>query len=193
MDEHGLTDWEFGWDRAVRRAGAARHRLKQITLSAKLMKQFPASQARDTILHEIAHALVGPGHGHGPVWKAKAASIGARPQRCYDSSIAKVPGNWVGTCPAGHTVDRHRVPKHVLSSCGRCAPGRFTDKHLLRWTWRGIPVHLPGTRVLLLGQERGAPPPEGIVVFVNRTGYTLMLDDGRKVEAPFILVTARDA
>lgn len=31
---------------------------------------------KDTILHEIAHALVGCGHEHGDVWKKKAIEIG---------------------------------------------------------------------------------------------------------------------
>jgi len=32
---------------------------------------------RDTLLHEIAHALVGTAHGHDEVWKAKCLEIGA--------------------------------------------------------------------------------------------------------------------
>jgi hypothetical protein len=31
------------------------------------MRQFPPSEARNTILHEIAHALAGTSHGHGDV------------------------------------------------------------------------------------------------------------------------------
>jgi hypothetical protein len=41
-----------------------------------------AEEIVDTILHEIAHALVGPRHGHDTVWKAKCTDIGARPERC---------------------------------------------------------------------------------------------------------------
>ena len=45
-------------------------------------------EVRDTILHEVAHALVGPGHGHDTVWKATAAQVGARPQRRGRTSFA---------------------------------------------------------------------------------------------------------
>jgi predicted SprT family Zn-dependent metalloprotease len=31
----------------------------------------------DTVRHELAHIAVGKGHGHGPVWKRKAAQYGA--------------------------------------------------------------------------------------------------------------------
>jgi SWI/SNF-related matrix-associated actin-dependent regulator 1 of chromatin subfamily A len=33
-------------------------------------------QFKDTILHEIAHAIVGPHHGHDEVWRGKAVEIG---------------------------------------------------------------------------------------------------------------------
>ncbi len=31
LDEHGLQDWAFGWDRARRRLGVCRTQKKQIT------------------------------------------------------------------------------------------------------------------------------------------------------------------
>ena len=37
-------------------------------------------QVTDTILHEIAHALVGTAARHGPDWRKAALSIGATPQ-----------------------------------------------------------------------------------------------------------------
>ena len=56
----------------------------------------------DTILHEIAHALVGPQHGHDAVWRAKAREIGCTGERCVSSDSPRVPGDWVGRCSAGH-------------------------------------------------------------------------------------------
>ena len=43
-------------------------------------------QVTDTILHEIAHALAGPGAGHGPAWKATASRLGATPKSCAPES-----------------------------------------------------------------------------------------------------------
>jgi hypothetical protein len=42
-------------------------------LKSKIVKR---SEILDTILHEIAHALVGHKEAHGPVWVAKAKEIG---------------------------------------------------------------------------------------------------------------------
>ena len=36
--------------------------------------------ANDTVRHEVAHAICGPGHGHGSKWKATARMLGARPE-----------------------------------------------------------------------------------------------------------------
>lgn len=81
MDEHGLTGWSFRFDGGTRRLGATSHREKLITLGRAPAKVNTAAQIRDVILHEVAHALVGERHRHNNVWKAKAAEIGARPER----------------------------------------------------------------------------------------------------------------
>ena len=38
----------------------------------------------DTIRHEIAHALVGPGHGHSIVWQHAAKQVGADTSATYE-------------------------------------------------------------------------------------------------------------
>ncbi|MGF0117415.1 SprT-like domain-containing protein [Promicromonospora sp. Marseille-Q5078] len=193
MDRHGLHDWSFAWDRAVRRAGATRWRSRTISLSVPLMRRFPRHDARNTILHEIAHALVGHGHGHDGTWKAKAAEIGARPERCFDSSIAQVDGDWTGTCPQGHSHSRHRAPKHATVSCGICSPRVFDRRFLLTWSWRGVPVLTPGSRVELVGDHewRGR---RGRVAKLLDTRYAVVLDSGRRLRVPFALVAGpRDA
>lgn len=35
-------------------------------------------EVKNTILHEIAHALVGLGHGHNKIWQQKAIEIGVK-------------------------------------------------------------------------------------------------------------------
>src|SRR4051812_30508933 len=72
MRRHGLGGWRFEFDQAKRRAGVCRHRQKVIGLSAPITRLHPADEVRDTVLHEIAHALAGARAGHGPVWVATA-------------------------------------------------------------------------------------------------------------------------
>lgn len=84
MDELGLTDWQFGWDRARRRLGVCRLLEKSITISVHFVRANLEAphEIRDTILHEIAHALAWTRHGertHGPRWKQICREIGAVP------------------------------------------------------------------------------------------------------------------
>jgi predicted SprT family Zn-dependent metalloprotease len=135
MREHGLIGrgWRLRIGRAVRRFGSYHGRLKRITLSGPLITLNDEAEVRDTVLHEIAHALVGTTHGHDRVWKAMAEAVGCRPQRCYSAQAVHVPpARYRFECPAwGHTGTRLRIR---VSSCGRCEPKQFNRRYLLRWT-----------------------------------------------------------
>src|SRR4051794_3305682 len=75
LRDFGLTDlgWRFAWDRALRRAGCCKYSVRQVTLSWPIFAiETNREEVLNTILHEVAHALVGPGAGHGALWKAAA-------------------------------------------------------------------------------------------------------------------------
>ena len=80
MDAHGLEGWTFRFSAAERRLGACLGRAKIIELSRRHAVRGAPGEVRDTILHEIAHALAGAKARHGPAWKAIAARIGATPK-----------------------------------------------------------------------------------------------------------------
>ena len=142
MNEHGLHDWTLTLDRAKTRAGAMFPRQRRISLSGPLTRVHDEELVRDTILHEIAHALVGHEHGHDHVWKAKARELGASDQRCFDSDGARELAPFIGTCPAGHEVRRHKRPTRLVS-CSTCS-SRFDPANLFDWTYRGHSFpHLP--------------------------------------------------
>lgn len=82
MDRNGLADWSFGFNGAAKKLGVCRYRQKEILLSRKHAVEGSLDQITDTIMHEIAHALVGPGAGHGPAWKKVARRLGATPKSC---------------------------------------------------------------------------------------------------------------
>lgn len=140
MDQHGLPGWGFAFDRAKVRAGACHYTDRTITLSRAITAMHDEAQVRETVLHEIAHALVGHGHGHDAVWRARARSIGATGERCYTVGAGGpvVPGRWQGRCPAGHVVHRHRRPTGVLV-CLRCR-GLPTLQRVISWRLDGRPV-----------------------------------------------------
>lgn len=139
MDGHGLSGWAFGFDRAKVRAGACHFADRRITLSRHLTLAHDSGQVRETVLHEVAHALVGPRHGHDAVWRARAREIGASGERCYaGGDEPAVQGRWQGRCAAGHVVHRHRRPTVVLL-CTRCRDASLLDR-VVAWSHDGRPV-----------------------------------------------------
>jgi len=127
MKQHGLNDWRFEYDRAKRRAGLCNYRKKVISLSSfyveKNMDKF--EDIKDTILHEIAHAIAGFKAGHGWEWKLVCMRIGANPKRCYDSQVIEMPeGRWKATCQGCQKkFHMHRRPKYNgLRYCVACGP-----------------------------------------------------------------------
>ena len=136
--EHGLIGWRVTFDRAKTRAGICRFGERQIGLSALLTSLHSADEVRDTVLHEIAHALVGPAHQHDAKWRAQAAELGCSTQACLPADSPRLPAPWTGTCPAGHSIGRHRRPERP-ASCSRCSPS-FDRAHLFSWLFRGREV-----------------------------------------------------
>ena len=80
MDEHGLTDWTLAFVEAGRRFGDCNFRDRVIRIGRAHALEDGEERIRDTVLHEIAHAIAGPEAGHGPLWKATARRIGATPR-----------------------------------------------------------------------------------------------------------------
>lgn len=83
MKEHGIdNEWEFAWSRSVMTFGMCKRGWKngvfrqQILLSKRLTEVRSEIPVKMTILHEIAHAIVGPEQGHNEIWRNKCIEIG---------------------------------------------------------------------------------------------------------------------
>lgn len=117
IQRHRLVGWSFQFNDASRQAGRCAFHLRVISLSRLFCLEAPAHEVRDTILHEIAHALVGPAHHHDSVWKAAARSIGCTGNRCHDVDFA--PPRYIVSCPRcgwSRQANRRR-PKSVCRTC----------------------------------------------------------------------------
>jgi Zn finger protein HypA/HybF involved in hydrogenase expression len=88
-------------------------------------------EVKNTLLHEIAHALVGPHHGHDRVWRAKALELGCNGSRCCEASVVIPSTKWEAECPGcRRVVRRHR---RRVASCGQCSGGSFNPRYQLDW------------------------------------------------------------
>lgn len=137
MDQHGLTDWDLTLGTAKRVYGSCYHRSRTIKISTALAAINPVSETHNTILHEIAHALTGPGHGHDEKWKRYAEYIGADPVRCHDAETPESP--WLRVCPnssCDFTMKRYRKTTK-RGACPDCCTkyngGKFSPNWELEW------------------------------------------------------------
>lgn len=142
MGEHGLIEqgWRFKFDTAKVRFGQCRYGTKTISMSRPLVELNEIDRVRNTILHEIAHALAGPRAGHGYQWKQTARAIGCDANRCYDAAeVEAPPRRWIGTCPScGETTTRDKLGEKMKRyACSRCCKrlngGRFSAEFIFYW------------------------------------------------------------
>lgn len=114
MNKHGLglKGWNFQLDNAKVRAGQCRYDTKTISLSKQFVKHASDHEIRDTVLHEIAHALA-PKRGHDSVWRQVALSIGCNGQRCHSLYFSEA--RYIQKCIRGcWTQEVHRQRKNLI-------------------------------------------------------------------------------
>ena len=112
--------WRFGFDLAPARAGVCNFSAQRINLSVSYCLRATRAEIQDTILHEIAHAMVGPRHNHDAVWKSRAQMIGCSGERCH--RVEHSAPRWIGECGCGQQWFRHRLQRKLLSDrvCAKC-------------------------------------------------------------------------
>ena len=133
---HLDDSWVFAFDNAKQRAGLCDYTRKRISVSRYLAARFADDEIHQVLLHEVAHALAGPGAGHGPRWKRIARDLGYEGGTTHHGETATELAPWVGRCPAGHVVYRYRRPSRAMS-CGKCAR-TFDPRFAFAWVRREI-------------------------------------------------------
>jgi predicted SprT family Zn-dependent metalloprotease len=131
---HGLHGWAFTYNRRKRAMGFCCYTERSVELSIFFVEHNDIDAILDTLLHEIAHALTGPDHGHDAVWKARCLELGATPSRL---GHARMPaGKWQAVCHScGRSYHSHRRPKRLQGwYCPPCGLelGRLVWKQLSR-------------------------------------------------------------
>lgn len=165
MARHRLDGWRLVFDNAKTRAGACRSNRREIALSRSLMSLYGVEQVTQTVLHEIAHALAGAGHGHDRKWRGIARRIGYTGGRCLPADAPKVDGAWAGVCAAGHRTTAHRRPVRVRS-CPQCSR-TFDVSARFEWTHHGQPAAMDPRYVAELDRLLNQVPEPPTVVAVG--------------------------
>jgi predicted SprT family Zn-dependent metalloprotease len=123
LARYGLSDWTFAFNRRKTAMGLCLYGPRRIELAVYFVQRNSAEAIEETLRHEIAHALAGPGTGHGLKWKAKCRMVGANPER-LSYSVDMPEGCWRAQClGCGRLHHKHRRPKHRVgwycTACGK--------------------------------------------------------------------------
>ena len=137
MEKHGLP-WNFEFDDARNRFGSCDGYNEVITLSIHLVRLNTAERVKQTILHEIAHGLVGGIHGHDEVWRAKAIELGDDGKRCFsaeDTVLAKPKHTYLYRCPECGAEIKINYRMHRKRACGRCCNRYSNGKYDVKYAF----------------------------------------------------------
>lgn len=117
-------------ERMAKRLGQWNYDNRTMSFNAYFVEHASDDEIKGVILHEIAHALVPIGSGHGFKWKQKAMEIGCEPKRCYQGAVKK-PKPWKGTCPkCQQWIERYM---RTRVSCSKCS-SVFDPNLMFIWT-----------------------------------------------------------
>ena len=122
LDELGLTDWKFAWDSARTRGGICKHGIKTITISRIVTGLNDDAWFIETMRHEIAHAMVGAGHGHDALWRVTLRSLGGNGKRCHNGEVKREAHKVMFACHVcGLIGTKARLGKNAnISMCRKC-------------------------------------------------------------------------
>ena len=126
LSNNGLDDWSVRLSTSERGyMGLCSYQDKCIILNAHHIDINPEFGVYDTILHEVAHALVGPNHGHDEEWKAKAKELGCRPEQCSEFSLDP---DLIDAIRSGATIEYTVEEETIIKRTPKVRITRLQDK-----------------------------------------------------------------
>lgn len=103
--ENGLSAWSFSFNNNKRRVAVCKHGDQRIEISQVFTPHMTDAQILNSLTHEIAHALMGPGYGHSASWQARHIMLGGDGKRCAGLNQPVDSYKWVIVC----AVDRREL------------------------------------------------------------------------------------
>jgi hypothetical protein len=134
MAEHNVHA-QVEWNNARGQAGVCRQKGGRMYLvfARPAFRLMSEEEARDVILHEMAHAICGVSAGHGPVWRATHIRMGGNGERCFSNvEIGKAVAKWQAECRVSRKVIgyRNRLTQSLRDATCSChgRPALWIDK-----------------------------------------------------------------
>lgn len=123
-----LPHWNWQWNNNVSRLGCCKYDMQTIFLSLPWTKKVDDDEALDTLLHELAHAIVFMRYGinairrdgyHGRLWQKVCVELGVIPNRLTRTDVKMsdldVVPKWLVKCrTCGITTPYYRKPKYKI-------------------------------------------------------------------------------
>lgn len=135
LTKHGLDEWSVSITRSRRMLGQCSYRFKEIRLSQHHIDLGTDEEVMNTIRHEIAHALVGPGHGHNHLWREMACKLGLENPRSKTKVSYSNHKYEIACRLCNRTVQRRmnrmnpvRMARCFCVNCGKQSTGQLYQK-----------------------------------------------------------------
>lgn len=120
-EQYRLHGWRISLNSAKTSLGTCYYGEKKICVSKHFLRGPTCNEKKikDTVLHEIAHALAGPDAGHGKKWKEVAKSIGCSAKTCASMDLPDA--KYVLFCKNKcFQTTYYRKPKLDRKICAKC-------------------------------------------------------------------------
>ena len=133
-----LPGWQFCFNRQRRTLGLCRYREQRIELSRHHAEMGNMAQARETLIHDIAHGLAGPRTGHGPKWQRIMRELGATPSVTARTDYDLDDYKWALVRREANDLHwiagRYRRPRHCDRLVLRGRPDTLGSVHYCAYT-----------------------------------------------------------
>lgn len=132
--------WEFRFSKRKRAIGTCSiHGDKKVIEYSIHFIDNSEEAIKDTILHEMAHALAGLKEAHNNNWKKWCIKLGANPNRTNGDKINEATtknlikvAKYTASCPnCKREFPKHKIPTK-MESCGHCSPV-YNPNYLLNY------------------------------------------------------------
>lgn len=117
LEKHDLRGWKAYWSGMRKSLAETDHREKQIVFSKYFISKASFEEFVGVALHEITHAMLGPGYGHGDEFVELCREISGSDEYAVPSANFDI-SRYMFTCPECNYSGSHNSNKDKM--CGYC-------------------------------------------------------------------------